>query len=75
MSIISALKSQKQEDHEFNSGVVAHAFNLSTREAEAGGFLSLRPVKPCLEGKKKKNHKINKANKVHRVFSLNINEN
>jgi hypothetical protein len=23
--------------------VVAHAFNPSTREAEAGGFLSLRP--------------------------------
>jgi hypothetical protein len=25
-------------------GVVAHAFSPSTREAEAGGFLSLRPV-------------------------------
>jgi hypothetical protein len=25
-------------------GVVAHAFNPSTREAEAGGFLSLRPA-------------------------------
>ena len=25
-------------------GVVAHAFNTSTREAEAGGFLSLRPA-------------------------------
>jgi hypothetical protein len=25
-------------------GVVAHAFNPSTREAEAGGFLSSRPV-------------------------------
>jgi hypothetical protein len=24
--------------------VVAHAFNPSTREAEAGGFLSLRPA-------------------------------
>jgi hypothetical protein len=24
--------------------VVAHAFNLSTREAEAGGFLSSRPA-------------------------------
>jgi hypothetical protein len=43
-------------------GVVAHAFNHSTREAEAGGFLSSRPAwstefqdsqdyteKPCLE--------------------------
>jgi hypothetical protein len=51
-------------------GVVAHAFNPSTREAEAGGFLSSRPglqselqdsqgytEKPCLEKtKKKKNH-------------------
>jgi major histocompatibility complex class I len=25
-------------------GVVAHAFNPSTWEAEAGGFLSLRPA-------------------------------
>jgi hypothetical protein len=25
-------------------GEVAHAFNPSTREAEAGGFLSLRPA-------------------------------
>jgi hypothetical protein len=25
-------------------GVVAHAFNPSTREAETGGFLSLRPA-------------------------------
>jgi hypothetical protein len=52
--------------------VVAHAFNPSTWEAEAGGFLSLRPAwsiqrdfqdsqgyteKPCL-GKKKKKKKI-----------------
>jgi hypothetical protein len=48
--------------------VVAHAFNPSTREAEAGGFLSSSPAwlqsefqdsqgyieKPCHEGKKKK---------------------
>jgi hypothetical protein len=47
--------------------VVAHAFNPSTWEAEAGGFLSLRPAclqsefqdsqgyteKPCLEKKTK----------------------
>ena len=26
-----------------NPGVVAHAFNLSTQEAEAGGFLGSRP--------------------------------
>jgi hypothetical protein len=25
-------------------GVVAHTFNPSTREAEAGGFLNLRPA-------------------------------
>jgi hypothetical protein len=36
--------------------MVAHAFNSSTREAEAGGFLSSRP-KPCL--KKPKNQSIN----------------
>jgi hypothetical protein len=28
----------------FKPGVVAHAFNPSTREAEAGGFLSSRPA-------------------------------
>jgi hypothetical protein len=28
----------------FPLGVVAHAFNPSTREAEAGGFLSSRPI-------------------------------
>jgi hypothetical protein len=50
-------------------GVVVHAFNPSTWEAEAGGFLSLRPAwsqsefqdsqgnteKPCLKKPKKKN--------------------
>jgi hypothetical protein len=28
----------------YKPGVVAHAFNPSTREAEAGGFLSSRPA-------------------------------
>jgi hypothetical protein len=28
----------------FKPGVVVHAFNPSTREAEAGGFLSSRPA-------------------------------
>jgi hypothetical protein len=30
--------------HRFEPGVVAHAFDPSTREAEAGGFLSSRPA-------------------------------
>jgi hypothetical protein len=50
--------------------MVVHAFNLITREAEAGGFLSLRPAwttefqdsqgyteKPCLEKPKRKKRK------------------
>jgi hypothetical protein len=50
--------------------VVAHAFNPSTWEAEAGGFLRSRPAwstefqdsqgyteKPCLEKQKNKNNK------------------
>jgi major histocompatibility complex class I len=28
----------------YKLGVVVHAFNPSTQEAEAGGFLSLRPA-------------------------------
>jgi hypothetical protein len=51
--------------------MVAHAFNPSTWEAEAGRFLSLRPTwstefqdsqgyteKPCLKKKKKKKEQI-----------------
>jgi hypothetical protein len=37
--ITSILKKKKKKP-----GVVAHAFNPSTREAEAGGFLSSRPA-------------------------------
>jgi hypothetical protein len=37
----------------YKLGMVAHTFNPSTWEAEAGGFLSSRPArateKPCLE--------------------------
>jgi hypothetical protein len=56
--------------------VVAHAFNPSTREAEAGGFLSSRPglqnefqdsqgytEKPCLEKTKKQKQNKTKQNK------------
>jgi hypothetical protein len=60
----------------FKPSVVAQAFNPSTREAEAGGFLSLRPAwstkwvqdsqgyteKPCLENKNKNKKKKNKKN-------------
>jgi hypothetical protein len=41
------------------SGLVAHTFNLSTREAEAGGFLSSRTARATQRNpvqKKKKEH-------------------
>jgi hypothetical protein len=61
-------------------GLVAHIFNPSTREAEAGGFLSSRPAwlqsefqdsqgyteKPCL--KKTKNKNKNTKIKLHLIF-------
>jgi hypothetical protein len=63
-------------------GVVAHAFNPSTREAEAGGFLSLRPAwstewvpgqrglyRETLSRKTKINKYINK-NKIKAIFPL-----
>jgi hypothetical protein len=60
-------------------GVVAHAFNPSTWESEAGGFLSSRPAcefqdsqgyteKPCLE-RRKTNKKTKKKN-----FGIGITE-
>jgi hypothetical protein len=41
-----AFKRQRDKEKEFEvgPGMVAHAFNPSTREAEAGGFLSSRPA-------------------------------
>jgi hypothetical protein len=33
-----------QIENKIKPGVAAHAFNPSTREAEAGGFLSSRPA-------------------------------
>jgi hypothetical protein len=65
--------------------VVAHAFNLSTWEAEAGGFLSLRPgpglqsefqdsqgytEKPCL--KKQKQKQTNKKVVSAIIFIVNV---
>jgi hypothetical protein len=37
-------KKRKEKKRKEKPGVVAHAFNLSTQEAEAGGFLSSRPA-------------------------------
>jgi hypothetical protein len=38
------IKNSLKEIQEHEPGMVAHAFNPSTREAEAGGFLSTRPA-------------------------------
>jgi hypothetical protein len=35
---------KRRNQKSFEPGVVVHAFNPSTREAEAGGFLSSRPA-------------------------------
>jgi hypothetical protein len=64
-------------------GVVAHAFDPSTREAEAGGFLSSRPAwstkwvpgqprlhKEILSRKKTKQNKRKKERKKERKKSL-----
>jgi hypothetical protein len=37
-------KKEKKKKKGKEPGVLAHAFNPSTREAEAGGFLSSRPA-------------------------------
>jgi hypothetical protein len=34
----------RHKEGSYKLGVMAHAFNPSTREAEAGGFLSSRPA-------------------------------
>ena len=57
---------------------MAHAFNTSTREAEAGGFLSSRPAWSAhkkietlylKQKKKKKKKKVNlKKNKINERF-------
>jgi hypothetical protein len=43
-SLCGSLGNNAQQNHSSAPGVVAHAFNPSTREAEAGGFLSSRPA-------------------------------
>jgi hypothetical protein len=62
-------------------GMVAHAFNPNTREAEAGGFLSSRPAwstervpgsqdyteKPCLEKTKTKTKTTTTKEELKRV--------
>jgi hypothetical protein len=61
--------------------MVAHAFDPSTREAEAGGFLSSRPAwstsefqdsqsyteKPCLEKPLKKKKKEKTYTHIHKI--------
>jgi hypothetical protein len=53
-----------------HQAVVAHAFNPSTWEAEAGTFLSLRPARATkrnLSRKTKKKKKKKNQNKNHKV--------
>jgi hypothetical protein len=71
--MIEDINTSLKEIHE-KPGVVVHTFNPSTREAEAGRLMSLRPAwsqsefqdsqgyteKPCLE--KKENQKKRKKN-------------
>jgi hypothetical protein len=44
LSTKNKTKQNKNKNNNNQPGVVAHAFNPSTREAEAGGFLSSRPA-------------------------------
>jgi hypothetical protein len=44
-------------------GVVAHAFNPSTREAEVGGFLSSKPARATQRNPVSKNQKEKKKEK------------
>jgi hypothetical protein len=43
-NLTSLLLAVYVKKYKIKPGVVAHAFNPSTREAEAGGFLSSRPA-------------------------------
>ena len=43
-SLLNEPMSKMSEENRNQAGVVAHAFNSSTWEAEADGFLSLRPA-------------------------------
>jgi hypothetical protein len=44
MYLFESQKKQKTKNKKHPPGMVAHAFNPSTWEAEAGEFLSLRPT-------------------------------
>ena len=70
LSLVSRRKEYVCKNPDKKPGVVANAFNPSTREAEADGFLRLRPAwptkfqdsqgyteKPCLEKPKQKTKK------------------
>jgi hypothetical protein len=72
MDIQIHIKKSVLKKHSCKPGVVTHAFNPSTREAEAGGFLSSRPAwstksyteKPCLEKPKKKKKRKRKRKSI-----------
>jgi hypothetical protein len=44
--MLCKIKTKNKKKKKMLPGVVVHGFNPSTREAEAGGFLSLRPAWP-----------------------------
>jgi hypothetical protein len=57
------MPAQKQKNKKQKPGVVAHAFNPSTREAEAGGFLNSRTARATQRNPVSKNQKPKKKKK------------